>query len=188
MWRTGTPSRADLSADGRTAYDEIERVLGHVSGPYALLVNTPSFAVHAAHLVTSVRREMVLTSRQRHLIAATVGAGLPCRYVFDRHARLGRNEGISGTVFDYLAREELPPGLTADEEAVVAFVQELIRQQQVSDGTFDRTIEVLGIRQAVETAAAAGYYAMIAMPLNAFVRPMREEVTGSASTPPARAT
>jgi 4-carboxymuconolactone decarboxylase len=70
----------------------------------------------------------------------------------------------------------VPAFENADEEAVHAFARELLDNHFVQDATFQKTLSLLGQQAMVELAGLLGYYALVAMTLNAFQVPLPQGV------------
>ena len=70
----------------------------------------------------------------------------------------------------------MPPGLAADEAAIIDVATELSRSHSISDATYARALQQLGERGMVELTALVGYYTMVAMTLNAHEIPLPDGV------------
>jgi 4-carboxymuconolactone decarboxylase len=82
------------------------------------------------------------------------------------------------------AGAERPPALPDDESVVYAFSTELLERQQVSDTTWARATAALGEQGAVDLVAINGYYAYLALLMNAARTPA--PATGAPPLPPRR--
>ena len=71
------------------------------------------------------------------------------------------------TTIAAIARGERPAPLADDEAAVYDFCIELQRQRQVGDATWAKAIAHFGEQGTVDLIAINGYYAMLAMVMNA---------------------
>ena len=71
------------------------------------------------------------------------------------------------TTIAAIARGERPAPLADDEAAVYDFCIELQRQRQVSDATWDSATARLGDQGTVDLIGINGYYALLAMVMNA---------------------
>ena len=78
---------------------------------------------------------------------------------------MARQGGLSDAVIDAVAKRERPE-MADDEAAVHDFCQELHRDQNVTDATYQRVIALLGERGVVELIGISGYYTMVSMTLN----------------------
>ena len=87
------------------------------------------------------------------------------QYEWYAHARLAREGGLSDAVIDAIANRERP-AMAKDEAAVHDFCQELHRDHNVSDATYQRVIDLFGERGVVELIGISGYYTMVSMTLN----------------------
>ena len=93
---------------------------------------------------------------------------MDCPYVWNAHAPMARNAGVSAELVDAL-RERAPlPAMADDESAVVTFVTEMLSGHRVSQEAYDAAIAQFGMRQTVDLIALAGQYMTNACFLNAF--------------------
>ena len=59
-----------------------------------------------------------------------------------------------------------------DEAAAYAFGHELLTTRRVSDATYTRAVEQLGMKGVVELTGILGYYGLISLTINAFEVPL----------------
>jgi 4-carboxymuconolactone decarboxylase len=77
--------------------------------------------------------------------------------------------GVAQTTVDAVREGRTPPDLTAEEAIVSDFCMQLISgNHRVSDKTFKHALDHFGAQGLVELVITLGYFAMIALPLNAF--------------------
>ena len=60
-----------------------------------------------------------------------------------------------------------PVAMSIDEEIVYDFANELLKNKQVSDATFERAKSRFGTKGVVDLTGVVGYYTFLAMQLNA---------------------
>ena len=82
------------------------------------------------------------------------------------HYPIALKAGIKPDVADSIAEGRRPTGLTDDEEIVVEFATELLRNKQVSDRTFARAEKRFGKKGVVDLTGIVSYYTLLAMQLN----------------------
>jgi hypothetical protein len=63
---------------------------------------------------------------------------------------------------------ELPSESNEEEQAVIRFVYESLRDHEVTEATFGRVHGAFGIEGTTEIAATVGYYSMLASIINVF--------------------
>ena len=100
------------------------------------------------------------------ILAAT--REIDCQFAFTGHAKTAREEGVSEDTIRAIAQGTAPQGLSGDEEMVVRFTQELVRDCKISDGTFNRVKDRFGVQWTVELTGLVCYYLMFGHLLMAF--------------------
>jgi 4-carboxymuconolactone decarboxylase len=177
--------RDELDAAGLAAWDAIEAGRHKVQGPMAVLLHSPELTARISHLGTYVRYECGLPNRWRHLVTMVGARAADCQYEFTVHAGLAAEEGIPRAVVDAIDRGQRPDAELLDgvEPLLVAFADQLINDHRVDDQTFAAVEQALGRRQLVDLVGTIGYFAMIAIALNAFDVEVREEHTPQLTIP-----
>jgi 4-carboxymuconolactone decarboxylase len=82
------------------------------------------------------------------------------------HYPIALKAGIRKEVADDIAAGRRPATMSSDEETVFAFTNELLRNKQVSDATFERARSRFGSKGVVDMTGIVGYYTFLAMQLN----------------------
>ena len=90
------------------------------------------------------------------------------------HRSIAIEAGLAEAVVDGVARGEIPPGLQADEAAVLQFCRELQATREVGDATFAAVRDAFGERGVFDLIATLGYYTLVAMSLNVDRYPLPE--------------
>jgi 4-carboxymuconolactone decarboxylase len=83
------------------------------------------------------------------------------------HAPIALREGLPAEIVDAIAQGRRPSRMEEDEALVYEFCEELHRERSVSDATWRRAVARLGEHGVMDLVALAGYYAMLAMVMNA---------------------
>src|SRR5689334_3332542 len=148
MARIPFVTAADISAGEKPVFDQFVKKRGSVpaNGPYALMLHMPEVAQRVESLRLLLRDEPSLPQRLQELVMITVARELDCAYIWHAHAAAARQIGIRGDIVDNLRERKTLTGLAPDEQAVVDFTRELLRNRRVSQATFDRASNVLGRR------------------------------------------
>jgi 4-carboxymuconolactone decarboxylase len=169
MARLNPPRREELSSEQQTAYDAIVQSRGHVSGPFTVLLHSPSLASRVADVGAYVRFESPLPIAVRCLAAILTARDRDCSYVWAAWAPQAQRAGISDEIIAAVHDRQTPTGLTEEQALVVAAGQQLLGgKHQLSDATYQALIAHFGTQYAVELVATFGYFSLLAMPLNAF--------------------
>jgi 4-carboxymuconolactone decarboxylase len=80
--------------------------------------------------------------------------------------------GIEPAAVEAIRTGKTPQFARADEAAVHAFARELIETRRVSEQTYGRVVDALGLKAVVELVGILGYYSLVSLTLNAFEVPV----------------
>ena len=134
----------------------------------SVLKHSPELLRRATPLFNYLRNESSLPQHVRELAMLTAARAMDCQYIWNAHAALGRQSGLSNNLVDSL-RDKLPfPRLSAEEAAVVNCGPDFFTPPRVSQNTFDAMLDLIGAQGLVELTSLMGYYAMLAFNVNAF--------------------
>ena len=161
-------TKDQVPADMADIFDSIASSRGQVSGPFAVLLNSPEVAGRAAHLGAYIRFESTLSPSDRELAIITTSREFDCDYEWSAHVRLALESGVREQAVDTVANRGTLDSLTEDEALIVGYGRELFRDHRVSDATFDAAKARFGDQGVTELTATMGYYGMLACALNAF--------------------
>lgn len=139
---------------------------GGVRGPFLILLNRPELADRVQQLGRYCRFECSLPERLRELAIVIVAAHWRADYEWHVHAALAARAGIEATALLAIGRGEAPDLATPADQAVHAFVRELVATGSVRDPAFNRAVAVLGADQVLDLTALVGYYTLLAMVIN----------------------
>ncbi len=157
-----------VSEEHRRHYDSIAESRGHISGPFAVLLNSPELAGRVGHLGAYVRFEGKLSDEDRELAILTTARAFDCAYEWAAHAPIAREVGVREDAIDVVADSLSVEDLQARERVIVEYGRELFENHGVSDETFEAALEAFGESGITELTGTMGYYAMLACVLNAF--------------------
>jgi len=177
MPRLPIVDRDNLTAEAKSAHDEIEGSRGPVHPIFDVLLHSPELARNAARLGAYVRYSSSLPERERHLLGLIASREQDCQYVFTVHAVGARNEGIPAAVVEALGRDEDPTGLPELEQLVVAFARQLAKRHRVDDDVFAALQAQIDVQHVVDIVGTLAYYTLLAFPINAFEVGVRSEHT-----------
>jgi 4-carboxymuconolactone decarboxylase len=162
-----------LSPEQRRAYDAIVAgPRGRVVGPLRVWLESPELADHAQALGAFCRFGTSLPSRLSELAIITTGAFWRASFEWHAHAPMAIKAGIEPAAVEAIRTGKTPQFSRADEAAVHAFARELIETRRVSDQTFQRAVDALGLEGVVELVGILGYYSLVSLTLNAFEVPV----------------
>jgi len=102
---------------------------------------------------------------------------MDCQFIWNAHAAMGRQSGLSDDLVDNLRDKGELSGLSPAESAVINYGREFFRTHRVSEGTFNAAMAQFGTRGLVELTTLMGYYACLAFNINAFEVGLPEGIT-----------
>ena len=160
--------RGDVPEEAAHHFDSIASSRGRISGPFAVLLNSPEVAGRAAHLGAYIRFESTLDPDIKELAIITAAREFDCDYEWSAHVVLARDAGVRAEAIEAVANRGSLDSLTADESLVVGYGREMLRDKRVSDATFNAAKARFGVQGVTELTATMGYYGMLACALNTF--------------------
>ena len=98
----------------------------------------------------------------------SVAREMNCAFIWYAHAAAARKAGVRDDVVDNIRERRPLANLDADEQAVVDFTRELLRDRKVSGGTFDAATARLGPRGTMTLTNLIACYAVLAYNMNAY--------------------
>ena len=160
-----------LTPEQKEIYDRIKSVRGRVRGPFAVWLRNPDLARHALGLQDLFASRVELDRRLVQLMILVSARLASAQFAWFVHEPHAREQGISSEIIEAI-RERRAPAFTRDDERFVYDITvELNTTKTASAATFRRGLELFGEQKLVELISAIGFYAMVAMTLNAFEVP-----------------
>jgi len=157
-----------LDEDQKKIYETILASRGSIAGPFRIWLHSPDLADRAQSLGEFLRYQTRLEPRLSELAILTLARFWDCQVEWSIHEGFARESGLEQKIIDALRASKAPAFDRRDEEAVYNFATELLRDRFVRESTFEFALAHLEKRGLVELTALLGYYAMVAMTLNAF--------------------
>lgn len=168
MSRVPALSTGDLSEEARRVYDEIMATRGEVDRPFQILLASPELLRRIAHLGWYIRHESSLPAPIRECIILATAREWKCGFEWASHEPQARKCGVSEDTIQAMRHGELPSESSEEEQAVIRFVYESLRDHEVTEATFRRVQSAFGVEGTTEIAATVGYYSMLASIINVF--------------------
>ncbi|MGH9681971.1 MAG: carboxymuconolactone decarboxylase family protein, partial [Candidatus Acidiferrales bacterium] len=116
----------------------------------------------------------VLSPKIRQLIMAITARQWSQEYMWSIHCPGALRAGIDPEIAKAIADGRRPMGMDEEEAIVYDFLDELHRNQSVSDATYDRANTKFGEQGIIDMVALNGYYTYLAMVLNATRHPVND--------------
>lgn len=147
---------------------------GVVQGPLKVWLQSAELADKAQALGAFCRFGTSLPARLSELAIIVTGAHWRAGFEWWAHAPLAAKAGIAQDAIEAIRTGRTPKLVKADEQAVYDFATELIRKHVVSEATYRRVVQELGVKSTIELVGILGYYGLISMTIKAFEVPVPE--------------
>ena len=168
MPRIPSITREELGPEDCTYFDEIVASRGGLRGPYGVLMHSPKLAARVAATGAYVRFESSVPKALQEVAILATTREIRSQYAFTAHARLAREAGVSEATIGAIAQGTAPGGISGDEDVVVRYSLELLRDHKVSDSTFGAVKDRFGIQGMVDLTGLIGHYLLVGQFLAAF--------------------
>jgi 4-carboxymuconolactone decarboxylase len=163
---TPITGKDQVAPEAHRIVDGILESRGALQGPFTMFLHAPELAGRVAHLGAYVRFEGGLDMRVRVLAAMTVARELDAVYVWGAQTGSARRQGVPEATIAAI-REGHARGVPADDARIIEFTRRLIRDHRVDDASVAALRQRFGDRGLIELTGTIGYYAMLAMTVNA---------------------
>ena len=163
---TPITSKSQVPAAAQPIVDGIVKSRGALQGPFSMFLHAPELAERVAHLGAYVRFEGHLDMRVRVLAAMTVAREYDALYVWGAQTGGARRQGVPESTITAI-RERHTRGVPAEDAQVIEFTRRLLRDHRVDDATIGALRQRFGERGLIELTGSIGYYALLAMTVNA---------------------
>jgi len=141
---------------------------GRIIGPMNAWLRSPPLAEHAFALGNYARHGSSHEKRISELVIVMTARHWSAQLEWCVHKVEALDAGVDPAIIDAIEARTRPSFEKADEELVYDLITELLETRQVSDGVYDRAIEVFGEAKLVELIAIFGHYNHVAAVLNTF--------------------
>lgn len=140
---------------------------GAVLAPFVPLLRSPELAGHVQRIGEYLRYRSAIGVRLTELAILVTASEWQQTVEWAIHAPIAAREGIAPDTISALARRERPAQLASDEALVYDVCIELQRERHLGDATWARAIEQFGEAGVIDLIGINGYYALLAMVMNA---------------------
>jgi len=152
-------------------------------GPYSLLAHMPEMAQRLEALRLYLRDEASLSQKLQELVMISVAREMGCAFIWYAHAAPAKHAGVRADVVDSIRERRAPANLDADEQTVVDFTRELLRDRKVSRPTFEAATARFGPRGTMTLTNLIACYAVLAYNMNTYELEAPAHPTEKALTP-----
>ena len=157
-----------LSPEQRKIYDDIKRLRGGVRGPFAVWLRNAELGEGALKLQELFASRVKLERRLVQLMILVAARFANAQFAWHIHEPHALRHGIAPDVVAAICQRRTPDFSHEDERLVYDITLELNTTHTLSAATFKRGMEMFDEQRMVELVSAIGFYAMVAMTLNAF--------------------
>ena len=137
-----------------------------VFGPFALMLRSPEVMLRAAAMGDYMRYKTSLPAALNEFIILLTARHWSQQFEWYVHQPAALKAGLSERIVGAVADDQRPDAMSDEETIVYDFTTELLRLQDVSDGTFARARERFGDTGIIDMIGVAGYYAFLSMMMN----------------------
>jgi len=175
--------RDALPEDQRRFHDAVKAIRRRpISGPFIVTMNSsPDLAARIAHLghyfhSRGQADESILSMRVRTFVAVIGSRALDVPYAWSAWVNWALEAGVPQDTVDAVREGRAPKDLTAEDRLVTDFCMQLISgNHRLNEATYKAALDRFGVQGVVELVVTLGYFALIALPLNAFEMEMSPE-------------
>src|SRR5712692_2597611 len=168
------PIRANALTDAqRKAIEEFKAARSaDIAGPFVPLLRSPEVMSRARALSDYLRFKSALPPRLSEFVILLIARRWTQQYEWNAHQPLAIQGGLRADVVAAIAEGRRPEGMAGDEEALYALIDEVHRNQSVSDTAYAKAVASLGEQGVIDALGIAGYYTMLAMVMNTTRTPL----------------
>ena len=168
MARLPELDEAGLTTEQKEIYDRIKSVRGQVRGPFAVWLRNPQLARHTLELQDLFAAGVTLDRRLVQLMILVSARLASAQFAWFVHEPHARERGIAPEIIEAIRQRRTPVFAREDEQFVYDITIELNTTSTLSELTFRRGLDLFDEQKLVELVSSIGFYAMVAMTLNAF--------------------
>jgi 4-carboxymuconolactone decarboxylase len=137
-----------------------------ISGPFVPLLRSPEVMTRARAMGDYLRFKSTLPPRLSEFTILLAARRWTQQYEWNVHQPLALQAGLKPDIAQAVADGRRPDGMAGDEEALYTLVDEVQRNQSVSDATYARAVAAFGEAGVIDALGITGYYSMLAMVMN----------------------
>lgn len=143
-----------------------------VAPPWSVLLRVPDLVIPSLELRLHNQFRSVLSPKLTEFAILIASRHLTNNFEWNAHIGDAKKGGLSQPIIDAIIDGRRPEKMAEDEEIIYDFCTELLRNQSVSDATYNRTLAKFGEAGVMEAASLEGYYVYLALVMNATRSPV----------------
>ncbi|MEQ1884299.1 MAG: carboxymuconolactone decarboxylase family protein [Bryobacteraceae bacterium] len=163
----------------KRASDEYKRLRNTdlTTPPWSVLLRVPDLVIPSLELRLHNQFRSVLSPKLTEFAILIAARRLTNNFEWNAHIGDAKKGGLAQPIIDAIIDGRRPEKMAEDEEILYDFCTELLRNQSVSDATYNRTLAKFGEAGVMEAASLEGYYVYLALVMNATRSPVPAGVT-----------
>jgi 4-carboxymuconolactone decarboxylase len=143
-----------------------------ISGPFVPLLRSPEVMSRARAMGDYLRFKSTLPPRVSEFVILLIARRWTQQYEWNAHQPLALQGGLAADTVAAIADGRRPERMADDEAALYTMLDELNRNQSVSDAAYSRAVSAVGEQGVIDALGIAGYYTMLAMVMNTARTPL----------------
>ena len=134
--------------------------------PWTVLARVPDYVVPVLQMRLHNQNNSALSPKLTEFAILIAARHWTNNYEWELHRDAAMKAGLNRDIMAAVADGRRPERMAEDEELLYDFCQELLRNQSVSDRTYERALARFGEEGVVEAATLEGYYSFLAILMN----------------------
>ena len=165
MARVPYVAREELDAEGQAIYDRIreDRDAADVGLQFRALLHSPMAAGYLTSMGATLRFQSAMPEDLKELAIILVAREWDSGIEWTGHAVAAARAGISDEAIEGIRTGKAPGCLEGAQADLARFVQQMIREKDVSDENFEAVRAFLGDRGVVDLTMTVSYYTALAL-------------------------
>ncbi len=165
MARVPYVSRDELDGAGQGIYDRIreDRGAAEVGLQFRALLHSPEAAGYLTSLGAALRFQSAMPDDLKELAIILVAREWNSGIEWTGHAVAAANAGVPAAAIEGIRTGQAPGCLEGPPADIARFVQQMIREKDVSDENFQPVHDLLGDRGVVDLTMTVSYYTALAL-------------------------
>lgn len=134
--------------------------------PWTVLSRVPDYVIPVLQMRLHNQNNSALSPKLTEFAILIAARYWTNNFEWELHRDAAAKAGLSQDIMSAVADGRRPERMAEDEELLYDFCQELVRNQSVSDHTYQRAIARFGEAGVVEATTLEGYYSFLAILMN----------------------
>jgi len=162
-----------LTEAQKRAVEEFKAARGvEISGQFVPMLRSPEVMSRARAMGDYLRFKSTLPPPLSEFVILLTARRWTQQYEWNAHAALALQAGVRQDIVADIAEGRRPERMTDEQDTIYTLLDELHRNQSVSDATYARAIAKVGEAGVIDALGITGYYTMLAMVLNTARTPL----------------